>query len=65
MAAKEWYKDGFSSPFYHKLYFERDEKEAEQFIERILEHLSPPKGSLMLDIGCGRGRHAKFLAAHG
>jgi SAM-dependent methyltransferase len=28
MTGKEWYEDWFNSPFYHKLYFERDEKEA-------------------------------------
>ena len=26
MAVQEWYKDWFNSPFYHKLYFDRDEK---------------------------------------
>ncbi|HVK96820.1 MAG TPA: class I SAM-dependent methyltransferase [Flavisolibacter sp.] len=64
MAAKEWYKDWFSSPYYHKLYFDRDEIEAEGFLKRILDHLKPPKKSKMLDIACGKGRHAKFLAAH-
>jgi SAM-dependent methyltransferase len=65
MAAKEWYKDWFNSPFYHKLYFERDEAEAKRFILRLLGHLQPVQGSLMLDVACGRGRHSKFLAAQG
>jgi SAM-dependent methyltransferase len=65
MAAKEWYKDWFNSPYYHKLYFERDEKEAQQFIEHLLQYLQPPKESRMLDIACGRGRHSRFLAALG
>lgn len=65
MAAKEWYKDWFNSPFYHKLYFDRDETEAQQFIERLLQHLKPPSGSRMLDVACGKGRHSKFLAEHG
>jgi SAM-dependent methyltransferase len=65
MSAKEWYKDWFNSPFYHKLYFERDDSEAQQFINKLLEHLNPKANSLMLDVACGRGRHSKFLAAKG
>jgi SAM-dependent methyltransferase len=65
MPLKEWYKDWFNSPYYHKLYFERDEKEARAFILRLLDHLKPRQGSLMLDVACGKGRHSKFLAAQG
>jgi SAM-dependent methyltransferase len=65
MAEKEWYKAWFNSPFYHKLYFERDENEAQKFMLRLLKHLKPPAGSRVLDVACGRGRHSKFLAAQG
>jgi SAM-dependent methyltransferase len=65
MSAQEWYKHWFNSPFYHKLYFERDEKEAQQFIDRILNYLQPAAGSFLLDVACGRGRHSKFLASKG
>ena len=65
MAEKEWYKAWFDSPFYHKLYFERDEKEAQQFILRLLNLLKPAVGSRILDAACGRGRHSKFLAQQG
>lgn len=61
----EWYKGWFDSAFYHKLYFDRDEKEARDFISRLLLHLKPPAGSRMLDVACGRGRHSRFLASHG
>src|SRR2546423_875457 len=40
MSGKEWYKDWFNSSYYHKLYFERDEKEAQQFIKRLLDYLN-------------------------
>jgi SAM-dependent methyltransferase len=60
-----WYKDWFNSPYYHKLYFDRDEKEAESFIEKLLEHLNPPAQSRMLDVACGKGRHSKFLSSKG
>jgi len=65
MSAQEWYKQWFNSPFYHKLYFERDEKEAQQFIDGILKYLQPADGSFLLDVACGRGRHSKFLASKG
>ena len=65
MAEKAWYKDWFNSPFYHKLYFERDDAEAEAFIRQILNHLQPPPGARMLDVACGKGRHSKYLASLG
>ncbi len=60
-----WYKDWFNSPYYHKLYFDRDEKEAEGFIEQLLVHLNPPANCRMLDVACGKGRHSKFLSSKG
>jgi SAM-dependent methyltransferase len=65
MAAKEWYKDWFNSEYYHKLYFDRDEKEAQRFIERLIGHLQPPPGSRLLDVACGKGRHSRYLADKG
>lgn len=61
--AAEWFKDWFNSPYYHQLYFNRDEKEAASFINLLLSHLQPPADSLLIDVACGRGRHAKMLAA--
>jgi SAM-dependent methyltransferase len=63
MPGKDWYKDWFNSPYYHKLYFERDETEAQQFITLLLKHLKPAPESRMLDVACGKGRHSKFLAS--
>ena len=63
MSEKDWYKDWFNSPFYHKLYFERDEKEADAFIQKLIDRLQPPAGSRILDVACGRGRHSKILAS--
>ena len=65
MSEQAWYKDWFNSPFYHKLYFERDDKEAEAFISRLIDHLKPATGSYMLDVACGRGRHSRILAGKG
>lgn len=65
MSASAWYQQWFSSPFYHKLYFERDEQEASAFIDKLISRLQPVAGSRMLDVACGKGRHSKFLASHG
>jgi SAM-dependent methyltransferase len=65
MVSRPWYKEWFDSPYYHKLYFERNEKEAADFIDRLLALLQPVPGSAMLDVACGRGRHARFLASRG
>lgn len=65
MPGQAWYKDWFNSPFYHKLYFDRDEQEAEAFIKKLVAHLQPAPGSRMLDVACGKGRHSKTLASMG
>lgn len=65
MPKLSWYKDWFSSPFYHKLYFDRDQQEADTFIHTLIAHLHPPAGSRMLDVACGKGRHSKTLASLG
>lgn len=65
MPANEWYKNWFNSPYYHKLYFERDENEAKKFIENLISHLKPEKNSRMLDVACGKGRHSRILAGLG
>ena len=65
MAETAWYRDWFNSSFYHKLYFERDDDEAAQFISRLLTYLNPPSGSRIFDVGCGKGRHSRILASYG
>ena len=65
MAAQSWYTNWFNSPYYHQLYFGRDEREAAGFIRELITHLRPVPGSRMLDVACGKGRHSKTLAALG
>src|ERR1035437_7401339 len=65
METKPWFKDWFNSPYYHQLYFERDEAEAAKFINKLIEYLKPLPGSFMLDIACGKGRHSRRLASKG
>jgi len=59
---KEWFSEWFDSPYYHLLYKNRDYREAEIFIDNLLTFLAPPQESSILDLACGRGRHAVFLS---
>lgn len=65
MSKKAWFTQWFNSSHYHQLYSHRDEKEAADFIYRLLIHLHPAPGSSILDLGCGRGRHSRILASMG
>ena len=65
MENQPWFKDWFNSPYYHQLYFNRDEKEAALFIDKLINHLQPPAHARMLDVACGKGRHSIQLAEKG
>ncbi len=60
-----WYEHWFGSLYYKILYQSRDELEAQEFIENLLNYLQPLPGASMLDIACGEGRFAVQLAEHG
>ena len=62
---EEWFASWFDSPFYHLLYKHRDEIEAQTFIDKLFEHLKPSKEDNILDLACGRGRHAIYMNAKG
>lgn len=57
--------DWFGTPYYALLYHHRDETEACLFIANLVRHLALRPGDRVLDIGCGRGRHAVCLHEHG
>ena len=60
-----WFERWFNSPYYHLLYGDRDELEAAQFIDQLLKTLNLQGGSRILDIGCGKGRHARQISSKG
>ena len=60
-----WFTNWFDSPYYHTLYKNRDEKEAQVFIDNLIDYLQIPKGSKLIDIACGKGRHAKYFNKKG
>ena len=53
--------DWFDSDYYHTLYKHRDYSEARNFIDNIVEYLDLKKGSKILDLACGIGRHSIYL----
>lgn len=61
----DWFHSWFDSPYYHILYKERDAKEAELFLDNLLAHLKLQKEISILDIACGKGRHAIYLNKKG
>lgn len=61
----KWYENWFNSPYYHILYFLRNDREAEYFIDNLCGYLKPHSDAKMLDIACGKGRHAVYLNQKG
>ncbi|MGV3636178.1 MAG: class I SAM-dependent methyltransferase [Flavobacteriales bacterium] len=60
-----WFKHWFGTRYYALLYGHRDVEDARQWVDSILERWSLPVGAEVLDLACGRGRHAVFFAEHG
>lgn len=60
-----WFSQWFDTTYYHSLYSNRNETEAANFVDALIEELQPHENASMLDLGCGAGRHAKELARHG
>ncbi|RAJ16341.1 class I SAM-dependent methyltransferase [Olleya aquimaris] len=62
---KQWYASWFDTPFYHILYKDRDHAEAERFMYSLTEYLNIPEQGKILDLACGKGRHAIYLNSIG
>lgn len=62
---EEWFASWFDSPYYHMLYCNRDENEAESFLTLLTAHLQLPDSAHLLDLACGSGRHSRVLGRLG
>lgn len=59
-----WYETWFDSPHYHRLYGHRSDAEAAAFIRNLHDHHGW-NALRLLDLACGKGRHAAAAAALG
>ncbi|MCB0792988.1 MAG: methyltransferase domain-containing protein [Flavobacteriales bacterium] len=60
-----WYRDWFGTPYYAMLYGHRDGSEARPWVGTIIDRTGIRPGSCVLDVACGRGRHALWFAQAG
>lgn len=60
-----WYTAWFDTPFYHILYKDRNDDEAQAFMDTLTNYLNISEDSKILDLACGRGRHSVYLNSLG
>jgi SAM-dependent methyltransferase len=65
MPSEEWFKNWFDSPYYHLLYANRSDKEAREFVQHLITAFQWPNETRLLDLACGKGRHAVAFAEAG
>ena len=56
-----WFASWFDTPYYHILYKERNYREAQLFMDNLTHYLNLPDKAKVLDLACGKGRHAIYL----
>jgi SAM-dependent methyltransferase len=61
----QWFENWFDSKYYHILYGNRDQAEADRFMNNLIGFLAIPPHSRIHDLCCGKGRHSVFLNARG
>lgn len=65
MEKANWFESWFDTSYYHTLYKNRDDQEAQAFIGNLVDKMQLPQGSHVLDLACGKGRHSVTLFTHG
>lgn len=61
MAEKQWFESWFDTSYYHTLYKDRNDEEAQLFMTHLASFLNIDKLDQILDLACGKGRHSFFL----
>lgn len=56
-----WYASWFDTTYYHILYKDRNYREAQIFMDNLTHYLNLPEKAKVLDLACGKGRHAIYL----
>lgn len=60
-----WFKKWFNTCDYLELYDHRNSADAKKIVSLISKTIKLPKGSKLLDLACGNGRHSVFFAERG
>ncbi len=63
--ASAWYEEWFDQEEYDVVYKKRDEDDARRLLALIERVTEADRGARVLDMACGRGRHALLLARRG
>lgn len=61
MESKKWFECWFDTTYYHSLYKNRNDEEAQLFITKLISFLKFKEGTKILDLACGKGRHSVTL----
>lgn len=56
-----WFESWFDTKYYHILYKERNDEEAQLLMDNLTHYLNLPEDAKILDLACGKGRHAIYL----
>lgn len=65
MKNNDWFTSWFDTPYYHILYKNRDDSDAQLFIKNITSFLKLNKEATIVDLPCGKGRHSRYLNSLG
>ena len=65
MKKTDWFTDWFNTSYYHTLYKDRNDADAQLFIRNITSFLEILNPSHILDLPCGKGRHSIYLNSLG
>ena len=65
MNKSDWFTDWFNTSYYHTLYKDRNDIDAQLFIRNVIDFLKIPLTSHLLDLPCGKGRHSIYLNSLG
>ena len=61
----DWFESWFDNKYYHILYENRNDEEAEIFLTNLTSLYFFKEKSDIIDIACGKGRHSLFLSKLG
>lgn len=59
--SESWFASWFDTTYYHILYKDRNYREAQLFMDNLTQYLNLPSQASVLDLACGKGRHAIYL----